>query len=136
MASSVVVVIGGSVRIDTERAPAIRLFPIPKETRNTRYPNSPNDDDGREESVYDTHSQKLCHFSLFRVHGQINSGADTEGDGYQQGDKYEIDRVEQLVSDASFSREANISGFAPMRPPMMTLPAKPIRRAKKKIATR
>ena len=35
-----------------------------------------------------------------------------------------------------FLAKRNISGFAPMRPPTMTLPAKPIRRAKKKIATR
>ena len=60
--------------------------------------------DGRE--CLNTHSQEFCHLSLLCVHGQIDSGADTEGDGYQQGDKYEIDRVEQLVSDASFSREA------------------------------
>ena len=51
MASSVVVVISGSVRIETESAPAIRLFPIPRNTRNTRYPNRPTTMDGREESV-------------------------------------------------------------------------------------
>ena len=37
--------------METDNAPARRLFPSPKNTRNTRYPNNPTTMDGREESV-------------------------------------------------------------------------------------
>ena len=106
MASSVVVVISGSVRIDTGEGTRHQALSHSEEYEEYQVSEQTHNDGRKGRKCLDTHSQKLCHFPLFRVHGQINSGADTDGYGYQQGDKYEIDRVEQLVSDASFSREA------------------------------
>ena len=44
------VVITGIASMEMESAPARRLFPSPKNTRNTRYPNNPTTMDGSEES--------------------------------------------------------------------------------------